>query len=685
MEIADRPAAAPSPVAPGDYVVRARGLVERAIRRRWEEGLLNRDPDGVFTAMLGAEHVEKLMQPQAPSGPQARFVEFAYDPASPLGDLIRRFHLSPSEADLVAVILSCEVEPAVARLIAYLGGNQAQFVITLDLIFDLVYRPRADRASAAALMHGDLAPHRILRRLRFLIVDGAEGKMTLAQGLRLNPRFTGWLVGGRELDAELTANCRLHAPELPAGEADPHLVAAATAALGGPGRLLLVDGPPRSGRERLIQFAAAQLQRPLLVVSGRGLTPERVVAAFREALLHSALLLFHDAEEGLAGDGMLRFRECLEVYPGSVAVTGLGQSSIHVMQLRPSTTVEVTVPPHGEREVLWATYLGEGHGLSDEQLREVAALYNLGTAGIISAGSLARERAIFEGRAPDRADIALAMRQLFEADLAGIATRLEISQTWEDLVLAEETGESVASIIDRIRYRSEVLGDWGFARKVGKGLGLTVLFSGEPGTGKSMVAGLIAREIGLDLYVVDLGRITSKWLGETEKNLGRAFDAAEAGHVLLLFDEADTILGKRSSDARGANDKYANMSTNFILARLEQFQGVAFFTTNLASMIDPAVSRRMSATVTFPFPDLEMRAELWRRMIPREAPVQDDIDFVKLATDYELSGGFIRNVVLRAAYTAIREGLAIGMSHLDRAAKAEYHDRGSLIVGGRLV
>ncbi len=154
--------------------------------------------------------------------------------------------------------------------------------------------------------------------------------------------------------------------------------------------------------------------------------------------------------------------------------------------------------------------------------------------------------------------------------------------------------------------------------------------------------------------------------------------------MLLLFDEADTILGRRS-EVRTANDRHANLETNFVLARLEQFAGIAFFTTNLASAIDPAVSRRMSAQLTFPFPDVEMRAELWRRMIPAETPLAGDIDFRALAARFELSGGFIRNVVLRAAFDAEQQGGALAMKHLERAAGAEYADRGSLIVGGRLV
>jgi SpoVK/Ycf46/Vps4 family AAA+-type ATPase len=265
-----------------------------------------------------------------------------------------------------------------------------------------------------------------------------------------------------------------------------------------------------------------------------------------------------------------------------------------------------------------------------------------------------------------------------------VARRVEVSQTWDDVVLPADIVESVRALTDRIAFRNEVLGDWGFARKVGKGLGLTALFSGPPGTGKSMVAGLIARKLGLDLYVIDLSRIMSKWLGETEKNLGRAFDAAEAGHVLLLFDEADTVLGKRTTNMQGANDRHANLETNFILSRLEQFQGIAIFTTNIPSAIDDAIMRRMSAHISFPFPDAEARAELWRRMIPSETPVVGRLDFAKLARDFELTGGYIRNVVLRAAYLAARERSALGPTHFERAVRGEYGERGALTVGGRL-
>ena len=666
-----------------DYLNRALALIEGAVRRRWRDGLLTRDPDGVFTSVLGAEHVEQLMQ-QQPARVDEILADHDYGTGTALGAFIHTHRLTPSEADLIAVLLAAETDPRVGRLIAYVGGNQAQYTVTLDLVLELIYRPRhPHRHAAAAHLHEDLAPHRPARRLGFLLVDGQGARSALSQGIRLHPRLTAWLLGHQTLDADLIGRSRLRPPSVPLGEVDPVQLDEAVAALGAEGRFLLVDGPPRSGREMLLDFAAARLERPLLVVSMRQLSADGVTAAFREALLQNAILAFIDAAELDGGEPRTRLRECVNVFPATVALVGAVSIAPQAAEMRPLTTLEIRVPPHSERLRLWQTYLGGG-GMTETDLTEVAAVYNLGISGIISAARAARERATFERRAVDRRDVSLAVRQLFDADLSTIATRVEVTQTWDDLVLPDEIGDTIVSIIDRIRHRSRVLGAWGFARKVGKGLGVTVLFGGEPGTGKSMACGLIAREVGLDLYVIDLARVTSKWIGETEKNLGRAFDAAEAGHVLLLFDEADTILGKRS-EVKSSNDRNANLETNYILARLEQFQGIALFTTNLASAIDPAVSRRMSAQVTFPFPDVDTRAELWRRMIPKETPLHGAIDFHRLAKNFELSGGFIRNVVLRAAYAAAQEGKGLSMIHLERAARSEYADRGSLLIGGRLV
>lgn len=670
-----------------DHLQRARKLLERAIRARWADGMLSKEADGGFSSMLGPAEVERLLSKTAPAKSEP-VTDHRYDPQGPIGDMTRRLGLQATESDLLAVLLACETDPVSARLAAYLAGNPNMYALSVDTLFEIAYRPRRLAiGEAATLLHADLAPEGPARRLRFLLVDGADSRPFLAQGVRLHPRTTAWLLGRHTLDSELTANARL-IEEFPPGECNEEQLELVIRAFEAPRKLVALTGAVGSGRELLLRFAAHRLNKPLLFVSGRGLDPDRLAGSFREATLQNALLAFRDVEDALSVDGAkARLRECLDVYPGTVAMMGIGDNLPWVANLRTPLEIEIPTLPHAERERLWRTYLaapGSTHALTEEEIKEVAGLYNLGVGGVVNACAAAAEIAGTERTTVHRVHVARAVRQLYDSDLKTVATRQEVTQTWDDVVLPTELVDSIVGVIDRVAFRNEVLGDWGFGRKVGKGHGLVLLFSGQPGTGKSMVAGLIARELGLDLYVIDLSRIMSKWLGETEKNLARAFDAAEAGHVLLLFDEADTVLAKRSTEMRGANDRHANLETNFILARLEQFKGICVFTTNIASAIDPAVARRLAANIQFPFPDADARAELWRRMMPAEAPTSGAIDFVKLGKQYELTGGYIKNVVLRAAYSAARERKAITMAHLERAARAEYGDRGALTVGGRL-
>jgi hypothetical protein len=647
-----------------DFLTRARALVELAVHQRRASGMLG----------AGQGTIDALLRPPTPG---ALVDDHVYLPGTPFAELIAELGLGASSADLLAVLLASETDPAIAQLLAHLGATTAP---TVDVLFDIVYRPRTlSHSGAAAMLHRDLAADARLRRLELLQVDGAGTRPFLLQTVRIAPRLTSWLLGLRDLDPALASSVELIEPAPVAAPLAETLVEQALAAIRQRDRVLIVRGARGSGRELVLRAAAHRLGKRLLVVDGRRLQASSLTVAVREAVLQHALVFVRDAEELLAEPEARRtFLDALGPSHDTIAITGWPGALT-----RPSVEIAIPVPARDERLALWRAFLPETTAMTKRELREVAGLYNLGVGGIADACKLAREQA---GSAMiTRGHLAVAVRRLFDTDLATVATRVEVSQTWDDLVLPVEVLGSVRGAIDRIALRNEVFGDWGFARKLGKGLGLTMLFSGPPGTGKSMVAGLIARELGLDLYVIDLARITSKWLGETEKNLARAFDAAEAGHAMLLFDEADTLLGKRTADVRSSNDRNANMETNFILARLEQFQGVAAFTTNLASAIDPAIARRMSSTITFPFPDVDARAELWRRLIPAEAPVADDLDLGELARRFELSGGFIRNIVLRGAFLAAREGAAISTDHLERAAYDEYGDRGSLSIGGRLM
>ena len=258
-------------------------------------------------------------------------------------------------------------------------------------------------------------------------------------------------------------------------------------------------------------------------------------------------------------------------------------------------------------------------------------------------------------------------------------TRVNVTQSWDDLVLPEDQTMAIVELLARIRARRRVYEDWGFAQKLGKGLGVTALVSGPPGTGKTMCAGLIAKDLGTELYQVDLSKIISKWVGETEKNLAALFDAAEAGHAVLLFDEADALFGKRTS-VNTSNDRYANQEINFLLQRLESFAGICILTTNNEPAIDEAFRRRLAVHVRFPVPDEDERQKLWRALLPEQAPVEDDLELDTLAKKYVMGGGNIRNAVLRAAFLAADADEPIGNYHLRHAAQLEYEGMGKLAI-----
>ncbi len=270
-----------------------------------------------------------------------------------------------------------------------------------------------------------------------------------------------------------------------------------------------------------------------------------------------------------------------------------------------------------------------------------------------------------------------AIRTVLDDRLAGLATRITTTQTWDDLVLPEDQTTAIIELLARIRERQRVYEQWGFADKVGRGLGISALFAGPPGTGKTMAAGLICRALHVEMFQVDLSKITSKWIGETEKNLAALFDAAEAGHAVLLFDEADALFGKRT-DVRSSNDRHANQEVNYLLQRMESFAGICILTTNHESAIDEAFRRRLTVQVRFPVPDATERRRLWQALLPSKAPVAEDLELPRLAEKYVLSGGYIRNAVLRAAFLAADEEGAITAAHLAKAAQLEYEAMGKL-------
>jgi len=335
--------------------------------------------------------------------------------------------------------------------------------------------------------------------------------------------------------------------------------------------------------------------------------------------------------------------------------------------------VRVGRPAVAERSRLWWGELtAAGVAPSPEAVAEVAGLFALGRSQIRAAAA-----GVARGRTADAAALLQAAREASGADLAAIAERVDAAVTWDDLVLPEPTVRRLRELADAVRARHRVFDSWGFGRTAAGRSGVRALLSGPSGTGKTMSAAVLARDLGLELYRVDLSAVVSKYIGETEKNLERVLSAAERSNALLLFDEADALFGKRS-EVSDAHDRYANIEIAFLLQRIEAFDGVLLLATNLPGNLDDAFSRRLQFHLEFPLPDRTARERLWRQAIPAAAPTGDDLDPEFLAGMFALAGGDIRSAALQAAFLAAHEAEPIRMRHLVRAAARLRRQQGKL-------
>jgi hypothetical protein len=328
---------------------------------------------------------------------------------------------------------------------------------------------------------------------------------------------------------------------------------------------------------------------------------------------------------------------------------------------RATLTVEVRKPTSGEQREAWQRALGESTSGWNGELERLVSQFDFSTAAIFAtAGSLGEK---------DSNDLWAACRLRARPRLQDLAQHIVSSATWADIVLPAAQMRTLQMIALQVRHRARVCDEWGFAEKSNRGLGLSALFAGPSGTGKTLAAEILANELELDLFRIDLSAVVSKYIGETEKNLRRVFDAAEEGGAVLLFDEADALFGKRS-EVKDSHDRYANVEISYLLQRMEAYRGLAILTTNMKEGLDPAFLRRLRFVVQFPFPDQAQRAEIWRRIFPAKTPT-DALDLECLSR-LSISGGNIRSIALNAAFAAADAGEPVRMLHLLRAARLEY-------------
>jgi hypothetical protein len=607
-------------------------------------------------------------EPETPEGPQLALREASHAMPAPaaLETLSATFDLTPFEQDLLLLCAGMDLDSGFAALCARAHGDSRRAYPTFGLA--LAALPEAHWSA--------LTPAAPLRHWR--LVEVGTGDALTSSPLRVDERILHHLAGTPYLDERLVGVVD-PVPMSPGGLVPSQRALAERIAAAwehAPGALPVVQlcGDEAAGKRAICAAACYELGLNLsaMPVNAIPSSPDELEALLRlwerEAALSASALLLDcdelDASNPARASAVARLVERAN-YPLVVASRERRQTP-----RRTVITLDVRKPTSREQRALWNAALAATERGADlnGQVEALVSQFSLGAQAIRAAS----------------AEVLAAWEQDTKDDLAGIvwnacrvqarprldelAQRIEPAAGWDELVLPEPQLETLREISVHVRQRSRVYEAWGFAAKGTRGLGIGALFSGASGTGKTMAAEVLAGELRLDLYRIDLSQVVSKYIGETEKNLKRVFDAAEEGGAVLLFDEADALFGKRS-EIKDSHDRYANIEVSYLLQRMESYRGLAILTTNMKNALDAAFLRRIRFTVRFPFPDAEQRAEIWRRIFPPSTPTEG-LDANKLAR-LSVAGGNIRNIALNAAFLAADARQPVRMSHLLRGARSE--------------
>ena len=514
-----------------------------------------------------------------------------------------------------------------------------------------------------------LGPDERLRALGAVRLPPApEGTALADRPLVLADRLAGVLIGAAIDDPARGGRLRRVAPTpLPFGRED------ALEQIAG-----LLGQAPQARPPLAVHGPDAALA--IAVAAGRGLAciactdladPELARDAVLAATLEERVLVV-DRLGALPPADRALLVERLTLVPGAIFCLE-GAEELPALEHVPAVAVAVAMPSRGERAAIWAAALG-----GTEVSESISVSHRLPLERIADGAWLAGAQASAAGRAQvSQADVEHGARAASMSSLGDLAIAMAPDIGWEDLVLPTRPLTLLRSLAAFLRHRDLVLDEWGFGRRSGRAQGLVAMFAGDSGTGKTLAARVLANELGLELFRIDLATVVSKWLGETEKNLERVFAAAQGANAVLFFDEADAVFGRRS-DVQDSHDRYANLQTAYLLQRMERHDGPIVLATNMRGNIDDAFLRRMDAVIEFPFPTAEYRLRLWELLLPPEAPRAADVELDFLAERFELSGGGIRNAAIAAAVLAASEGSAIGMTQLVRGVAMEYAKHGRL-------
>ena len=577
-----------------------------------------------------------------------------------LDDAALRLGLDELDTAIVGLVAAPDVVPGYGRLYAYLHDDVTRKLPSSGLVAQLLDRDFGAPAALARLAHDAY-----LRRVGAVRVLDERGELPVQdRPLRIADSLAGFLVGA-DVGGTPTARSTHHAPgDAPLGRGET--VAEIARHVESGGRLpLVVRGPDAAA------LIAQAVGRPVLTVPAASLLDRDA----RHELVLGAMLDGHvlclDGVEDGAPEDRMAIASAITDLPVRAFVACATPGASLGWHGHPLVLIDVPEPTYADRVAAWSWHSGV------DEVAGLAAKFRLSIGQIVRACELAADAAAADGSAVAAAHLEEGARQASAGSLSELAQRVRSSYTWDQLVLPEQPLAMLRSIFAFLRHRDTVLSDWGYERALAQNQGIKVLFAGDSGTGKTMAAQVLAAELGLEIFRVDLATTVSKYIGETEKNLDRIFAAAEGSNAMLFFDEADALFGRRS-DVGDAHDRYANLETAYLLQRMEGYPGAVILATNFRQNIDEAFLRRLDVVIDFPFPDEQDRERIWRIALPDAAPVADDLDLAFLATRFKLSGGGIRNASLAGAFLAADDGGVIRMEHLVQGVANEYAKLGRL-------
>ena len=602
----------------------------------------------------------------------------------PLLQLAATFQLDAFDLEAFLICLAPALDLRYERLYAYLQDDVTRKQASVNLILDLLAEPGLDRLRLLThfIPTAPLMKYHLLERSE----SSASSSALLAQALTIEPGLVAWLFGSYQAHDRLGVHATLYQPvEDPVDDLLATHMAAELQRAQAEHAIVVLYGPDRASQLSAAKLLARHAQRALLIVNLARIISEAtpplqaLQIALRDARLTGSLPCLLDWDACLV-DGAPPANLLTELcdYPDVVLVLGERPWQARgVDRQRHLMWLEFPIPDYAQRVALWEHFLTD-QSQPPMDFSALAGQFSLTATQIRDAIASARDQARQRGTAIDEADLFAAARAHSSPGLASLARKITPRYSWTDIVLPPDQLSILREIVAMVRSRPIVLDEWGVGQKLVPSDGITMLFAGPPGTGKTMAAEVIAAELGLDLYKIDLSTIVSKYIGETEKNLEKIFTEAQSSNAILFFDEADAIFGKRS-EVKDAHDRYANIEISYLLQRMEAYDGVTILATNLRANLDDAFTRRLQFALDFPFPEEADRVRIWQTLFPPDVPRETDLDFSLLARRFRLAGGNIRNIIVSAAYLAAANGGIVGMDHLLHGARREMQKMGRLV------